>query len=397
MEKIIFLVDMNAFFVSCELSRRPELKGKPAAVAGDPKNRSGIILAANYEARGLGIKTTMVLYEAKRLCPELILLPPDHAFYEERSQEVMEILNSFTPLVEQNSVDEAWLDMTGCENIFGKPLEAAEKIMERIKTELGLWCSIGISENKFLSKMASEMKKPLGITELWQEDIPSKLWPLPVDHMYGVGKRTAEKLNGLGIFTIKDLAMEDINRLRSLLGKSGEHLSVLSNGIDNDPVCPQIHSSMKSIGRSTTLSEDVVSLEKAKLVIMALVEEIGMTARKHNKLGKTIQISMKYSDFKSITRQVSINETNLTKDILRSSITLLERIWDPNKPVRLLGVCLTGFGDDESSQISFFDSIEMPKNKEKEVRLESAMDAIRNKHGYKSLRRASLISKKTSK
>lgn len=394
MGRVILLVDMNAFFISCEASRNPNIVGKPAAVAGDPKQRSGIVLAANYEARRCGVKTTMVIHEAKKLCPGIILLPPDHAFYEERSQEVMDLLSSFTPIVEQNSIDEAWLDMTGCETISGKPLEVSEKIMSRIKNELGLWCSIGISENKFLAKMASEMKKPLGITELWVKDVPVKLWPLPVTHMYGVGKSTAEKLKSAGILTIENLAKADSQKIRTLLGKSGEHLRELANGVDFDPVCPHDKGSMKSIGRSTTLSEDVRSLEEAKLVIMALSEEIGISARKNNKVGKTIQITIKYSDFKTITRQMSIPGSNLTKDILESSFALLEKIWDSNNPVRLLGVCLTGFDENESSQLSFFDSIEAPKSNEKETRLETAMDAIRNKHGINSLRRAALVQKK---
>src|SRR5690606_38927231 len=165
MQRVVFLVDMNAFFISCEMTRNNSLVGKPAAVAGDPKKRSGIILAANYEARKYGVKTTMVLHEAKKLCPGLILIPPDHRFYERKSREVMDLLSRYTPIIEQNSIDEAWLDMTGCEKLFGEPAESARSIMDAIINELGLWCSIGISENKFLSKMASEMKKPLGITE----------------------------------------------------------------------------------------------------------------------------------------------------------------------------------------------------------------------------------------
>ena len=221
MKRVIFLVDMNAFFISCEKTRHPEIEGKPAAVAGDPVNRSGIILTANYEARKYGIKTTMILREAFRLCPDLIIIPPDHKFYEMKSKEVMEILSDYTPVIEQNSIDEAWLDMTGSESLFGQPLEAAGNIMDRIKNELDLWCSIGISENKFLAKMASEMKKPLGITELWKKDIEEKMWPLPVSLMYGVGKQTAKKLNSMGIYTIKDLALTKIDNIYKKLGRQG--------------------------------------------------------------------------------------------------------------------------------------------------------------------------------
>src|SRR5450759_4685452 len=216
-QKVIFLVDMNAFFISCEMTRNDSLVGIPAAVAGDPKKRIGIILAANYEARASGVKTAMVLHEALKLCPKIVLVPPDHRFYEQKSKEVMDLLLNYTPILEQNSIDEAWLDMTGGEGLFGKPVEAAKRIMDEIKDRLGLWCSIGIAENKFLAKMASEMKKPLGITEIWEKDIPTKLWPLPVKEMYGIGGKTAEKLNHMGIKTIGELAKLDVNLLVCLL------------------------------------------------------------------------------------------------------------------------------------------------------------------------------------
>ena len=209
MGKVIFLVDMNAFFISCELARNHILVGKPAAGAGNPQKRAGIILAANYEARKYGVKTAMILHEALRRCPNMLIVPPDHSYYRRKSIEVMDLLSNYTPILEQNSIDEAWLDMTGTEHLFGSPIQAANKIMEDIKTNLGLWCSIGISNNKFLSKMASEMKKPLGITELYTKDIQTKLWPLPIDRMHGIGKRTAGKLIDLNIKTIGDLANYD--------------------------------------------------------------------------------------------------------------------------------------------------------------------------------------------
>ena len=175
MKRLIFLVDMNAFFISCEMARNPGLKGKPAAVAGDPKKRSGIILAANYEARKYKVKTAMVLHEAKKLCPELIIVAPDRELYEKNSRAVMDILSSYTPVIQQNSIDEAWMDLTGCEKLFGSPLFIARNIMDTISKELDLWCSIGISENKFLAKMGSELKKPQGITELYTKDVKEKL------------------------------------------------------------------------------------------------------------------------------------------------------------------------------------------------------------------------------
>jgi len=287
MQKVIFLVDMNAFFISCETTRNDYLVGRSAAVAGDPKKRTGIILAANYEARSCGVKTAMVLHDALKLCPEIILVPPDHHFYEQKSKEVMDLLSNYTPILEQNSIDEAWLDMTGSEGLFGKPVEAAKLIMDEIKDRLGLWCSIGIAENKFLAKMASEMKKPLGITELWEHDIPIKLWPLQVNDMYGIGNQTADRLNRMGIRAIGELARFDMKLIVKTFGKCGNEIYLHANGIDHSHVLARKTGDMKSIGRSTTLPEDISDIEKAKIVLMELADDIGMTARRHGKKGRT--------------------------------------------------------------------------------------------------------------
>ena len=195
MQKVIFLVDMNAFFIACEMTRNASLVDVPAAVAGSPERRTGIILAANYQARAKGVKTAMVIHEALKKKKKMLFVPPDHAFYKEKSEEVMELLSHYSPIVDQNSIDEAWLDMTGSQGLFGPPRVAAQTIMDAIKHDLGLWSSVGISNNKFLSKMAADMKKPLGITELWKTDLAEKLWPLRVGKMHGVGAKTAEKLN----------------------------------------------------------------------------------------------------------------------------------------------------------------------------------------------------------
>ena len=394
MQRIIFLVDMNAFFISCEMTRRPELIGLPAAVAGDPQKRSGIILAANYEARACGVKTTMVINEALKLCPGMILLGPDHAFYERKSKEVMALLSNYTPQVEQNSIDEAWLDMTGCEGLFGKPVETASRIMNEIKEKLGLWCSIGIAENKFLAKMASEMKKPLGITELWKEDIPNKLWTLPVQAMYGVGSKTAEKLGQMGIRTIGGLAGADINRLLKILGKSGHEIYLHANGIDNSPVTAHLAGDMKSIGRETTLPEDITDIEKAKTVLLKFADDIGMTARRYCKKGHTVHITLKYSDFKAVTRQAAIPPTCITREIYQAGCRLLEKNWDSRRPVRLIGLGISGFDSVCSSgQLSYFDQTEENRQNEKSENIDKVMDKIRDRYGAEIIGPASLLKK----
>lgn len=425
MQRVIFLVDMNAFFISCEATRNPDLRGKPAAVAGDPKYRSGIILAANYEARAFGVKTTMVIHEALKLCPHLVLVPPDHTFYEEKSREVMNLLAGYTPVIEQGSIDEAWLDMTGCECLFGEPRACAGRIMAQIHDELGLYCSIGVSGNKFLAKMASDFRKPQGITELWEKDVPEKLWPLPVGNMYGIGKKTAETLNRLGIRTIGDLAAADLPYLSGRLGKWAVELHNRANGLDDTPVTPHVADEMKSIGRSTTLPRDITDVEDAKKVIMELSEDVGRSARHHNKKGRTVQITLKYNDFKTITRQTTICPTWLSKDIMAAGFELLEANWNHKRAVRLLGISITGFDDDINlDQISLFDlecilpdkaetdamlgtgappkagygggKLDEKSSRLREEKLEKSLDAIRAKFGTEKVKRASLLPRESN-
>jgi DNA polymerase-4 len=394
MQKVIFLVDMNAFFISCEMTRNPSLVGIPAAVAGDPKKRTGIILAANYEARACGVKTTMVIHEALKLCPKLTLVPPDHHFYGQKSEEVMNLLSNYTPALEQNSIDEAWLDMTGSEGLFGKPVDAAKRIVNEIKDSLGLWCSIGIAENKFLAKMAAEMKKPLGITELWEQDIPIKLWPLPVKEMYGVGAKTAEKLNRMGITTIGELAKSDVNAVIKTLGKVGNEVYSHANGIDNSTVLARMDDDVKSIGREKTLPEDVTDIEKAKIVLMELADDVGMTVRKQGKEGRTVHITFKYSDFHSVTRQTTIPATSVTKEIYHAGCRLLEQNWNKSHPVRLIGISISAFYEYESSdQLSLFDPMQVNVQADKNKQIDKAMDKIRNKYGSEKITLATLVKK----
>jgi len=383
---------MNAFFISCEMTRNTSLVGIPAAVAGDPKKRTGIILAANYEARSFGVKTAMVLHEALKLCPKLTMVPPDHHFYGQKSEEVMQLLSNYTPTLEQNSIDEAWLDMTGSEGLFGKPLDAAKRIMNEIKDGLGLWCSIGIAENKFLAKMAAEMKKPLGITELWEQDIPTKLWPLPVKEMYGIGAKTAEKLSHIGIKIIGDLAKSKEKLIVKTFGKGGIEICQHANGIDNSPVLARLDGDIKSIGREKTLSEDITDIEKAKIVLMELADDIGMTARGQGKKGRTVHIKLKYSDFHSVTRQTTIPATSVTKEIYRAGCSLLEQNWNKFLPVRLIGISISGFHEDcVSDQLSLFDPIQGNIQADKNKQIDKAMDKIRNKYGSKKITLATLV------
>jgi DNA polymerase IV len=388
MKKVIFLVDMNAFYISCEMARNSELKGVPAAVAGDPKNRSGIILAANYEARKFGIKTTMLLHEAKKLCPSIIFVPPDHTYYQKVSEKVMNLLCKYTPLIQINSIDEAWLDMTGCEALFGEPITIAQKIMSDIQNELDLWCSIGISENKFLAKMASERKKPLGITEIWAKDIAIKLWPLEIREMVGIGKQMEQKLHRMGIYKIGDLAKSNKELLTKYFGKAGTELHQLANGIDTSIVTVNKEHDSKSIGRSTTLSEDTLDIKVIEKVLLDLSEEVGTEARQNNYKGKTVSIVIKYSDFRSITRQKTVIPTYLTKEIYQNGLELIKENWNKSSMIRLLGISISNFQDPDTEQISFFDELGLDCKNEEEEKLERAIDSIREKFGSDKIKRA---------
>jgi DNA polymerase-4 len=412
-QRTIFLVDMNAFFIACEMTRRPELRGGPAAVAGDPSRRTGIILAANYEARALGVRTAMTLNEALRLCPAIKLAPPDHDFYAAKSRQVMAILARFSPLVEQNSIDEAWLDMTGCEGLFGPPIVAAQQIMAAIESELDLWCSIGIADNKFLAKMASEMKKPRGITELRQENVAKLLWPLPVRAMYGVGAQTAAKLERLGVRTVGDLARLDRTYLIQTFGKAGETLHLHAQGLDDSPVTARSADDAKSIGREATLAHDVSDLHEAKRILLEQADEVGRRTRAQGLVGRTVQITLKYTDFSSSTRQMTVPPTDHSQAIYAAGCVLLDQNWDPAKPVRLLGITLAGLEKPAGGeQMSLFDLPAQPRGlapigcaalsgqsaqpgnpapPRRPGALDVTIDALLKKHGRGTITRASLL------
>jgi len=248
--RVIFHIDMNSFYASVEVAHDPSLKGKPLAIAGNPKERKGIIVTSSYEARAKGVKTTMPVWEARQLCPELIILPPNFERYKRASSRIFKKLASFTSLIEPVSIDESYMDVTENGQDY---VRLAKQIQEMILDDLSLPSSIGIGPNKFLAKTASDMKKPLGITVLRIRDLSKVLWPLHVKDMYGIGKKTAEKLNEMKINTIGELAKADTYELTQRLGINGERLKNRANGFDPRPVDPEAVNEFKSIGNSRTL------------------------------------------------------------------------------------------------------------------------------------------------
>lgn len=375
----IFLVDMNAFYIMCESIKRPELKQIPAAVAGDPKSRRGIILTSNYKARAYGVKTAMTINEALKLCPHMTLVKSTPGLYTDCSNAVFEIFKKYTPIIEQNSIDEGWLDVTNSTDLFGNPIAIAEKIQNEIKNELSLWCSIGISENKYLAKMAADIKKPMGITQMYKKDIKRMMWPMPVGKMHGVGKITAAKLIEIGLEKIGDIA----NASPSFINKKfGEDLYKLANGEGSDIVGGENEVKNASIGRSKTTAKNISNIEEAKKLMLELAEDVGIKARRKAEKGSTIQITLRYPDFRTITRQKTVFPTNLTKDIIKAGYELLEENWNSKKPVRLIGITLAGI-DRHNKQLSVYDiSID-----EKQEKLERVMDDLKEKYGMEYLKR----------
>lgn len=335
--RVIFHVDMNSFYASVELTRHPELKGKPLAIAGDPKSRHGVVVTSSYEARKYGVKTTMTVRQAKRVCPALIIRRPDFPLYRRASEAMFAILRRYTDDVQPVSIDEGYVDVTDC-STYGTPLQIADAIQKQIAKQLQLPCSIGIAPNKYLAKMASDMKKPLGITVLRKRDIRDRLWPLNVGQMHGVGAKTAEKLQKAGIYTIGELAQADTASLKQLLGLNGVTLNERANGIDDRLVDPEAAATFQSIGSSTTLPEDILGIERVTEVMTALSDAVEKRLDRKGVVAFNIQLVIRYDNRDLVTRSQSLhNPVGHSHDILQAALTLWHKHWD-GRPVRLLGI-----------------------------------------------------------
>lgn len=351
--RVIFHVDMNSFYASVEIVHKPSLKGKPIAIAGNPQERRGIIVTSSYEARAKGVKTTMPIWEAKKLCPNLIIIPPNFDRYRETSKEIFQLLAELTPIIEPVSIDEGYMDVTDHPT---NPVLLAEEIQATLLEKVGIPCSIGIGPNKFLAKTASDMKKPLGITILRIRELAQHLWPLPIDNMYGVGKKTAEKLRKLEIETIGDLAEADVYELNQLLGINGERLKNRANGIDPRLVDPDSVNDFKSIGNSTTLREDTTDIVKVKTTLEQLATRVEERMLRRKLVGRTVQLTLRYSDRKTITRSRKLTKyINKKATILRVIYELLDQHWQ-DEPLRLLGVTMQDLLEEKEvmQQLSLF-------------------------------------------
>lgn len=385
--RVILHIDMNCFYASVEMKHNPSLKGKRVAIAGNPEARKGIIVTSSYEARDMGVKTTMPLWQAHRLCPNLIVLRPNFDKYRAASSDVFKLLANVTPSIEPVSIDEGYLDITDCKHL-GNPIEIAKNIQREILESLDLPCSIGIGPNKFLAKTASDMKKPLGITILRKRDLPTRLWPLPVSEMYGIGKKTAEKLAGIQIETIQDLAQADVYQLRHLLGINGERLQNRANGIDPRQVDPDSINEFKSIGSSQTFPADTTDEVKINKLMEQLVSNVARRLQRRELAGISIQITIRYDDRQTITRSKKLHKYMESEvEILAEAKDLFHQHWNL-EPIRLVGVSMQDIEEKQNiaEQLDLFTYEQENRNK----RLESVVKDLSAKYGehtFKQLQR----------
>lgn len=382
--RVILHLDMNSFFASVEQAHDPKLKGIPMAVAGNPKERRGILVTCSYEARALGIYTTMPVGEAKRICPNLVIVPPDHEKYKIASDAVFTILRSYTDLVEPVSIDEAYIDIT---NIGGltRAVQIAEHMQQRILHELDLPCSIGIAPNKFLAKTASDMKKPMGITILRKRQMPDILWPLPVIEMHGVGKSTEKRLNEISISTIGDLAKAEETLIKSTMGKNGIRLRNRANGVDHRPVDPDAADERKSVGSSTTLPIDETELSACLEVFRRLSVKVAQRLDKRQLAGTVVMIQIRTSDWRNATRSRTVlNPLYKAEDLYKEASELFKRHWN-KEPIRLLGITVSNVIPihDLHEQLSF-DSFEKYA---KEAKMDELVTELEKKFGPNSVKR----------
>jgi len=379
----ILLADMNAFFASVHQALQPELRGKPVIVGGDSAKRHGIVLAASYEAKSKGIKTGMTVHEARILCPQAVFINPQHHLYVHFSTRILRIMKDFTPLVEPFSIDEAFLDVTGCRSLFGSPVEIARKLKGRIRKETGITCSIGIGPNKLLAKMAAGLQKPDGLTLLHYEDVPLRIWPLPVRQLFGVGPRYERHLNLLNIHTIGDLSKFPVSILKRKFGVYGEVLWHSANGMDSSPVDPNTLDITKSIGQQITLPRDYERREDIKVVILELSDLVAERVRAGGYVGRTVVLSLKDSNFAWLSRMHTLPEfTDLAFDISKTGLIILKKHWPDGWPVRMVGVALAGLTSQKMEQLTLFGE------REKLKKTEEACDRIRSRFGERAVFRA---------
>ena len=386
-KRVILHSDINACYAAIEHLHRPELNGKPLAVGGDPEARHGIVLTADYIAKKYGVKTGMALWQAKQVCPELNIVSPRMDLYLRFSRMAHEIYGEYTDLQEPYGVDESWLDVTASGSLKGDGYKIAKEISNRMKSELGITVSIGVSFNKIFAKLGSDYKKPDAITTMYEDEFKSKAWALPVSDLLYVARSTNQKLARFGIKTIGDLAQTDEHLLMSQLGKMGGILWAFANGYDDSPVkMEHTHAPIKSIGNSTTTPRDLENNEDVKVVLYILAESVAARLRENGFKCRVIEISVRDNELYSFTRQHKIDHaTNITGEIATEAYRIFKENYNWRKPIRSVGVRGADLVNDNYwEQMDLFSSVEQ---REKQMKLDDAVDTIRRRFGFYSVQR----------
>lgn len=380
---MIIHADMDAFYASVEIRERPELRNRPVAVGGSAEGR-GVIAAASYAARKFGVRSAMPTSTALKRCPDLVLLPVHMSLYAEASRQIHAIFARYTPLIEPLSLDEAFLDVGASERLFGSAMVIARRIKQEVHEELGLVISMGVAPNKFLAKIASDLDKPDGFVEVVVDRVQAFLDPLPVSRLWGVGRVTGATLQKQGIHTIADLRRQPQAVLRRWFGEHGQQLWRLAHGIDKRPVVAEHEA--KSISHETTFARDIADPETLRAVLLGLTEQVAWRLRRHGKCGRTVQLKLRFDDFRTVTRARSLRDaTDATQVIWHTASRLLDReLAQGIPPLRLLGMGVSGFDEGtDSRQSDLFASVAT----EGEA-VDRIADDINTRFGGKMLQRA---------
>ncbi len=389
MDRVIFHCDCNCFYASVELLSHPELRARPVAVCGDPASRHGIILAKNEPAKARGVKTAETIWQARKKCPGLVLLPAHHRLYEEYSKKVNAIYGRFTDLIEPFGIDESWLDVTGTLHLFGgDPAALADRIRNTVREELGLTISVGVSFNKIFAKLGSDYKKPDATTLITVDNFRQLVWPLPVTDLLFVGRATAHILEQYGVTTIGQLAAFDRDALIALLGKSGGQLWNYANGVENSPVAPAgQYVPPKSVGNGLTFPRNLISRDEVRQGLALLSDEVAVRLRVCRLKATTLQLTIRDPSFKDICRQRPLTAPTCTaRELTKAAVDLWEHCWRSGAPIRALTVTALNLipEDEAAEQLGLFDP-QAPRRRDKVEKLERAMDAIRAKYGRSAL------------
>ncbi len=387
MEPTILHSDINCCYAAIEHLHHPELTGKPLAVGGDPESRHGIVLTADYIAKKYGVKTGMTLWQAKQVCQDITFITPRMDLYLRFSRMAHEIYSEYTDLQKPYGIDECWLDVTASSSIKGDGYKIAEEISKRMKFELGITVSIGVSFNKIFAKLGSDYKKPDAITTMYKDEFRQKAWKLPVSDLLYVGKSTTRKLIKIGIKTIGDLARMDESILISHFGKMGGVLWAFVNGYDETLVrLENTHAPIKSVGNSTTTPRDLESNEDVKIVLYILAESVAARLRENGFRCRVVEISVRDNELYSFTRQKKNDHaTNITGEIAAYAYQIFEANYDWRKPIRSLGVRGMDLVTDHYwEQLDLFSSVEL---REKQMKVDEAVDDIGRRFGFYSIQR----------